>query len=236
MHLLKEHVPCQCTNSKCGAAFQHGGLVGGSGSVTMTGCSTVCPYCGSSAKILDGQMTSGIYKTKELFRFIRDISDEEKLIRLSRVLEAASDKTTPEELTHELSSIDFGFNKFSALLKSIPFDKRIIILNTLLTFILVLISTLQFAKEDPLDRLVEIEEARFEREQNEIKDAEIENKGFDEKIKILEEKFEELLNQKDKIEKKKPVKGSLRNKDCPCGSKKKTKCCHPYWPNGSVSA
>lgn len=234
MRLLKDHVPCQCTSLRCGATFQHGGLV--SGNVTMTNCGTTCPYCGSQAKILDGQMTSGTYKTKELFKFIRNISDEEKLVRLSRVLKAANDNVTPEELSEELTSVDQEFGDFAELFKKIPFEKKERLIATLCTIIMVVLTYLNYAKEDPINKLVEIEDARFKREEIQIKEDKERTREFEAKIKALEEKFELLLSEKEKIENKKPVKGGQRNKKCPCGSGKKTKCCHPYWPNGLESA
>jgi hypothetical protein len=233
MHLLKDHVPCQCTNSSCGKIFQHGGLVGGN--VKLSGCITSCPYCGSSAKILDGEMVAGQYKTKQLFRFIKDISDEEKLVRLSRVLKAANDNVASEDIVDELSSIDSGFSKFADLFKNIPADRKLSIINTLMTLIALVITTLQFSKDDPTERLVEIEEARFKQEQQKEQSGSNEIESLENQIQVLEQKFEELLSEKKKTEKRKPVKGSLRNKACPCGSNKKTKCCHPYWPNPTVS-
>lgn len=48
-------LPCKCL--QCGFEFAQANLVGGTGTVTVTGGTTTCPNCGGRAKMLDGIFT-----------------------------------------------------------------------------------------------------------------------------------------------------------------------------------
>ncbi len=249
MGLLKNHLPCKCTNHACGLEFQAGNLV--SGPVTMTGCSTTCPRCGSSAKILDGKMSqSGQYVIRDVFNLIGGIKENTLLESIKADLEASNDAITANELADSLVEIDPSFSKFAEVIRSIPSSSVVAFIGVIINIItlVLLYQTLVTNDEHHEEDIslqkeqIQLEREKFEYEKRkDKKEDESRSKSTSEakniqkqieKLKLdFEEKFKALEKNNTTIKKSskhiKKLKGSLRNKPCLCGSGIKGKKCHP---------
>lgn len=238
MELRKNSVPCLCQSSNCGLFFQKSNLF--SGNITMTGCGTNCPFCGGSALIMDGQLkASGEFRAKDVFQFVKNINDKEKLIKLSQTLNAVNDDVTSEELSNELEIIDESYSVISKALKSVPRSELLILIQTLCTIIAMVIAVLGFMKNDPLKNLVEIEAKKLRLlEKNSINGSH-KLQEFEQKLGELEQKLADILTDEEEPN----CVDYSRKMPCPCGSNERLKHCHPnltrelydiYTPSSSI--
>lgn len=259
---VRHAIPCICTNPQCGYAFPITNFIAGPVSATLTGCSTTCPRCQSLARILDGETTpTGQYRIREFIRDLRDLSQRESIETLSNSLQAANEEMTPEDLAEVFEEIDPRFSKYRGLIVSLSpaaFSVLVSLVATIVTLLTVLVMhrSNEIAEEgNELQReanLLQRESIELQRQTaGQATPAANEIPEIQQRLQDLENTLEQLYqeNLEDRKARKPtltpttqprkftPVKGSLRNKPCPCGSRKKTKHCHPYWPYaGAVSS
>ena len=238
MELRKNSVPCMCQNSNCGLLFQNSNLF--SGNITMTGCGTNCPFCGGSAIIMDGKLkASGEFTAKNIFQFVKNINDKEKLKKLSQTLSSANDDVSSDELSNDLESIDEAYSLISKVIKAVPRSELATLIQTLCAIITMIIVVLSFIKSDPLDNLIDIEEKKLDLMNKDDFETSQKLREYEQKLEDLEHKLDGILNG--------PEENSCtdfsRNMPCPCGSNKRLKHCHPritktlyniYAPSSSI--
>lgn len=251
---LPDTLPCQCTNPKCGITFQARNPVGGGGSnIRFTGNMTNCPRCGKKAYYTDWNTDSqGIFHLRGFFSALRDFQDAEKLRTLKIDLESANDSITANELADALVRLEPGFEKLKKTLDSIPAKKIESLANTILAIItiILMIKTWQASNENHEESMaLQREQQHLSREQFEYQkerdtkqntidsQADQERDELKRQIDHLQRQLEEKLNEISSQElngsagasrtQGSKLKGSYRNKPCPCESGKKAKKCHP---------
>lgn len=244
---LPDTLPCQCTNPNCGLIFQARNPVGGGGSnITFTGNMTNCPRCGQTAYFADWNTDSqGRFHLKGFFSTLSNVKDVEKLRKLKDNLEAANETITAHELADTLVEIEPGFKEFKVALKSIPENKINFLVQTLLTIItlVIMLKTLQSSDENHKESInLQREQFEYQKERDKIQDETRLQEGqererLQKQIEQLQREFEEkieTINNEARTKKEiqpsmrgSRLKGSSRNKPCPCGSEIKAKKCHP---------
>lgn len=242
---LSDTLPCQCTNPDCGITFQARNPVGGSGSnIQFTGNMTNCPRCGQKAYYADWHTDSqGEFHLKGFFSALRGLQDVDKLRALKFDLEAANDNVTAHELADTLVELEPGFEKFKKALSSIPANKVGSLVQTLISIItiVIMLQTWQSSDENHEENIAfQQEQFEYQKERDAKQDtisskADQERDNLQRQIDELQKQFEEKIKE---YHTQKPgadasgahgakLKGSCRNKPCPCGSGKKAKKCHP---------
>lgn len=244
-------IPAVCSN--CGFTFPSPISLGSSRNSSVTNCSTNCPRCGGSARVLDSFTDSeGQLHIRDLFNFVQNFNDPKKLNEIKSNLEAANDAMTAVELADTLAEIEPGFDNFRKIIRSIPAKSIASFIHVLISIItLVIMYQTWQATEENHDEDIDVsraqlelsrEEFEYKKQQDEInkasKDqADKERNEIKKQIEDLKLEFERKLKVVEG-NKSKPVqhinnatksilKGNCRNKPCPCGSGKKAKKCHP---------
>ena len=219
----------------------------------VVGCATNCPKCGGSARVLDSFTDSaGRLYVKELFDYIQNYRNPQKLEELKNNLEAANDEITAAELADTLAEIEPGFSRFSELIKSLPGSAVTNLINILISLITLVITyqTWIGSTEDHEEKMeieheqlevareiLEYQKQKDKEQKNQDKQAELERENIKAQIEQLKLDFENKLQDAARIQPnqttqspstgKTRIKGNQRNKPCPCGSGIKAKKCHP---------
>ncbi len=230
-------LPAKCLNNDCRFEFYgHNPIFvgGGSRNITVQDCKIPCPKCGSWAQQVDWKIDSqGNFQITSLLADIRNINDFEKLRQLNSNLEAANDENIATELTNALEEIDPSFSRYREYLKSIPSGLMLKLIELLVSLIFLYIANATLDAQNESKELSE-EANEIQRESLELEREKFKYQKQQDalKVKELEEKIENLIepdkSETTKLPNKCAIKGSLRNKPCPCGSGKKAKKCHPY--------
>ncbi len=232
-----DKLPAKCLNNACRHEFNgHNPIFvgGGSRGITVQGFKITCPKCGSWAQQVDWEIDwQGKFQITSLLADLRNIDDSEKLKKLKSNLEAANDENIATELTDALEQVDPSFSQYRDYLKSLSAKSNYTLINLLISLIMLFITGASF--------VVQSDSKEISEEANEIQreSLELEKEKFNyqkqqdaQKVKELEEKIKNLIrsdkSETNKLPNKCFIKGSLRNKPCPCGSGKKAKKCHPY--------
>jgi len=241
-------IPAVC--NKCEYTFASPFSLENSRNSAVIGCGSSCPKCGGNSTVINSYTDSeGRLHIQDFFKYVQGFKDTAKLKTLKTDLEAANDKITAEELADTLAAIEPDFDKFKSIIQSLPaasISSFIQILVSILT--LVILYQTSHSSDENHEESIEIQKSQldFSREQFEYNkeqdknnqsnksqaDKERENiqkqiddlkKEFDKKLKNIEASKENVILPSTKPH----LKGSCRNKSCPCGSGKKAKKCHP---------
>jgi len=188
----------------------------------------------------------GVFHLGQFLDVFRQFSDRPKLEALKADLEAANDAITATVLADTLSEIDPRFEKFKAVIGSIPAGAIPNFISLLLQIItlIVAIQTLKSSDSDHEENLqlqqqhsqLSHEQFEYQKEQDAKRFSEQEE--INRRIKNLEEEFNRKIQEISRQESEREytnksssnghgLKGSLRNKPCSCGSGLKAKKCHP---------
>lgn len=248
---LPTSIPCICTNRACGYRFlAPNPIAGGGRNIVFQGNATHCPRCGQIAGYADWHTDSeGKFYLDEVFDYIRNIRDSAKVTRMKAELSAANDDISADQLAKILSLLDPNLEKFADSIRSIPSSAIALFINTVVAILALVLAYLAYQQSDAQHRENKaIQDAQLEQTRNQIKYQKERDKRQDrkeektegdireiqQKMMELQRKFEEKLGKLEKSRgakypeaQGKELKGSLRNKPCPCGSGKKAKFCHP---------
>jgi len=195
--------------------------------------------------------SSGELHVQGLFQHLQQFKDHKKLEALQVNIEAANDAITAVELSEALTELDPSFSQFSKVITSIPPSAIKYFINVLMGIITLVIAyqTWQSADENHDESIslqrdqLELSREEFEYKKEQDKNQEsIEKQEIERKINELrfdfERKLREIESSRNRSQRETPIqvksslKGSERNKPCPCGSGRKAKRCHP---NGMVA-
>ena len=236
-------LPCLCSNSICGFKFlapnQFAGVKGSNNQFTQNKLS--CPKCGGIAYFADwGTDSQGNFHLYGFFNSIRKIKNVETINSIKEELDALNDEVTITELMETLVKHDPYFSKFRESIGSLPSNLTFNLKDTIigiLTLLLMLYS-IYSDKEDQQEnysmtaKQYELEKEKFEyQKQKDAREDKVKQENIYKRINKLETDFDRKIKQFENRNKKpssarKKLKGSDRNKLCPCGSGKKAKKCH----------